>query len=130
MNSNEYFQPVGADTSAAAANYPDLIDLSFHQQVNLYLYDLQNEAREHGFKNDDCWKIIMVTDTERIQIQRNYFPVVSQCLNPDVMWLFFHHVKTKLTQPLSKDEENVDVLTIIRDELKYIIAYNPKRERN
>ena len=130
MNSNEIFQPMSADTYAAPAIYPNLIDLSFHQQVNLYLYDLQNEAREHGFKNDDSWTIIMVTDNDRLQLQKNYYPVVSQSLNPDVLWLFLHHVKTKLNQSLSKDEEAADVLTIIRDELKYIVAYNSKRQRN
>jgi hypothetical protein len=41
----------------------------------------------------------------------------------------FQSIKSRLKQPLSKEEEQMDNNSIVRDDLKYIVAFNPKRIR-
>ena len=42
---------------------------SIEDQTKMYLYDLMNTAKEHGFKADDNWELSMVTDAERQKIR-------------------------------------------------------------
>ena len=98
-------------------------------QVRLYLYDLTNEAKEHGFGEEDRWHLIMVTEAEKKRIEREYYPAISSKTFPDTLLTAFHIIKSRLKQSLSKDEQQLDGRAVFNDDLKYIIAYNPKRMR-
>ena len=49
-------------------------------QVNLFLFDLKNEANEHGFKPDESWNLQIATDDEIISLKKQYHPVISRLL--------------------------------------------------
>jgi len=104
-------------------------DQTIETQTRIYVYDLMNEAKEHGFKDEDRWELSMVTEAERTRIQRNYYPAVASKAFPDMLLHVFQSVKSRLKQSLSKAEQLMDSGTIARDDLKYIIAFNPKRIR-
>ena len=98
-------------------------------QTRIYVYDLMNEAKEHGFKDEDTWELSMVTEAERSRIQRNYYPAVASKVFPEILLPVYQSIKSRLKQSLSKEEEEMNNSTILRDDLKYIIAFNPKRVR-
>ena|SRR5580692_5843822 len=99
-------------------------------QTRIYVYDLMNEAKEHGFNDEDKWQLGMVTESERTRIQRDYYPAVASKVYPEILLPVFQSVKSRLKQSLSKEEQEMDSGTVIREDLKYIIAFNPKRIRS
>jgi hypothetical protein len=103
--------------------------LTVEKQTRTYLYDLMNEAKEHGFKQDDQWSLSMATDAERSKIQRDYFPAVASKVSPEAMLEIFQSVKSELQQPLNAEEMQVDTKTILKKDFKFIVAFNPKRTR-
>jgi len=88
-----------------------------------------NEAKEHGFKDDDQWQLDLVTETDKKRIQKDYYPAIASKVFPEIILPVFHSVKSRLQQSLSKEELQMDTQTILRDDLTYIIAFNPKRLR-
>jgi len=99
-------------------------------QTMTYVYDLMNEAKEHGFKADDTWELSLVSETDRVRIQKDYYPAVVSKAFSDILLPVFQSVKSALHSPLSKEEELMNNQTILNSELKYIIAFNPKRARH
>ena len=99
------------------------------RQARTLVYDLMNEAKEHGFKEEDKWTLILVTDAERARIKKDYYPVLANKLSPDDLLQVFRTVKTELHQSLSKEEMQMDYKSILTEELNHIIAFNPKRTR-
>ncbi|GAB2695053.1 hypothetical protein GCM10027037_18340 [Mucilaginibacter koreensis] len=99
------------------------------QQIRIYLFDLMNTAREHGFKTDDNWEINLVADAEKADIQRQYYPYIATRMFPETVLPIFHEIKSRLNQPLSKIQEALDVNTVLKDDLRYLVAYNVKRPR-
>ncbi|MFB9841677.1 hypothetical protein [Mucilaginibacter ginsenosidivorans] len=102
---------------------------ALESQARLYLYDLMNEAKEHGFKPDEPWSLKLVTEAEKKQIQREYYPAVASKVYPELILDVFHTVKSKLQQSMSKEEQLIDLRTVLSDGLAYIIAFSPKRLR-
>jgi hypothetical protein len=99
-------------------------------QTRIYMYDLMNEAKEHGFKNDDEWQLSLVTDNEKTKLLRNYYPAIAAKIFPEILLQVFQSVKSRLSQSLSKEEQQLDTLSILKEDLKYIVAYNIKRPRH
>ncbi len=102
---------------------------TIENQVKMYLYDLMNTAKEHGFKADDNWELSMVTDTERIKIQKDYYPTIATKIIPEFLLQVFHLTKFRLKQSLNKNEESLNNRSVVNNELNYIVAFNPKRPR-
>ncbi len=98
-------------------------------QARTYVYDLMNEAKEHGFKTEDKWTLILVTESEQKRIKNNYYPIVANKVSPEILLQLFQAVKSGLHQPLSKEELQIDTKRILHDHLNYIVAFNPKRHR-
>jgi hypothetical protein len=103
---------------------------SIKVQTLTYVYDLMNEAKEHGFRDDDKWELSLVTETDRARIQKDFYPVVTSKLYPDNLLQFFQSVKSQMHIPLSKEEQQMDNQSVLNNEFKYIIAFNPKRVRH
>lgn len=92
-------------------------------QANLFLFDLKNEASEHGFKAGDSWTLQLATDLEFVGLKKLHFPIISLRLNPDALLNVFQQVKDKLHQELSKQEEELTVKDLIREGIATMAAY-------
>jgi hypothetical protein len=102
---------------------------TIENQTKMYLYDLTNLAKEHGFKADDNWEFSMVNNTERLKIQKNYYPTNAIKIVPEILLQVLNSVKSKLNQSYTRDDQSIDKSAIIADELNYLVAFNPKRPR-
>jgi len=102
---------------------------SIENQTKMYLYDLMNTAKEHGFKAEDNWELSMVTDIERQKIQKDYYPTIATKVIPEFLLQVFNLTKVKLNQSLNKIEGSLNSRSVVNSELSYIVAFNPKRPR-
>lgn len=102
---------------------------TIEREARAYVYDLMNEAKEHGFKEDDKWTLTLVTESEQKKIKADYYPAVVNKVSPEILLQLFQAVKSGLHQSLSKEELLIDTKTILDGDLNYIIAFNPKRHR-
>jgi hypothetical protein len=102
---------------------------TIEDQTKMYLYDLMNTAKEHGFKADDNWELSIVTDTERQKIQKDYYPTIATRVIPEFLLQVFHLTKSRLNQSLNKIEEGLNNRSVVAGDLNYIVAFNPKRPR-
>lgn len=118
------------ETSVSEAHDGSMPEVSLDQQTNLFLYDLMNEAKEHGFKADEQWTITMATLEERASIQKNYRPSVAVKLNPAELLVVSQQAKTRLKQSIKPEGDPAHIRDIIRNNYKYLVAYNPKRTRS
>jgi len=98
-------------------------------QTRMYLFDLTNAALENGFKEDDNWELVLGTEAQKTKIQKDYYPAVSAKVFADIALPLYHSIKSRLHQPLNTIDQSLDVKTVLKDNLNYVIAYNPKRER-
>jgi hypothetical protein len=99
------------------------------KQTQLYLYDLMNLAKEHGFKADDNWEFSLASDAERVKIQKDYYPTNATKIFPEIGLQVMHGVKAQLKQSFTKEEQALDNRSVIAGELNYLVAYNLKRPR-
>lgn len=106
-----------------------MFSLTVKKQALTYVYDLKNEANEHGFKAEDRWTLNLVSDSEKTRIQREYYPAVVSKVSKDVLLDVFQTIKLEMQQSLTSEEELMDIKSVLNSELNYIIAYNPKRQR-
>jgi hypothetical protein len=99
------------------------------KEARTYVYDLMNEAREHGFGPNDKWRLSMVNETDNLRLRKEYYPAISSKIDPEDILAVFQFVKSALQQPLSKDELELNEHIIQQRELQYILAINPNRFR-
>jgi hypothetical protein len=92
-------------------------------QVNLFLFDLKNEATEHGFKAGESWNLEIATEDEIIKLKRHHHPVVSMRLQAQALLGAYLKVKSTLQQSLSKDDMALTAEELTRDEKKHLAAY-------
>jgi len=95
--------------------------------ADLFLFDLKNEAMEHGFKTDEPWTLQLCSDNEISDLKKKYSPVISTRLHPDTLLSVFLLVKEKLQQPLHSSDLAITENNIARDEKKHLAAYSSKR---
>ena len=94
-------------------------------ETRMYMYDLMNTAKEHGFKGEDHWEISLTTEVEKNNIQRNYHPTIAQKVYPEMLLQVYNLTKERLNQPFNKEEDR----NVQKEELTHIVAFNPKRQR-
>jgi hypothetical protein len=98
-------------------------------QVNLFLFDLKNEATEHGFRTEDSWTLQLATEEQIIGLKRQHHPMISLRLHPDILLSAFRQVKTKLQQSLNKQELALTISDIGREGISQIAAYSSREPR-
>ena len=98
-------------------------------ETRMYMYDLMNNAKEHGFKGEERWELSLATDAEKDSIQRNYYPTIAQKVYPEMLLQVYNLSKSRLNQAPVKGDDKTDSRSVVKDELTYIVAFNPKRER-
>ncbi|MBS1524625.1 MAG: hypothetical protein JST19_03185 [Bacteroidetes bacterium] len=118
---NNYEQPI---TGSADAQQTFLA-----RQAELFLFDLKNEACEHGFKPGEAWMLRLATDQEIIWLKRNHHLVISLRLFPEALLSVFRQVKQRLRQSLNKQEVELTAGDLTRDGLKHLAAFPEKEAR-
>lgn len=101
----------------------DAQQLFLNNQINLFLFDLKNEASEHGFKANESWALQLATEEEILSLKRLYYPVVSLRLQPDDLLKVFQEVKNKLQQSLSKDDVSLTESDLAQNDKRHLAAY-------
>lgn len=99
------------------------------QQARIYIYELDNCAREFGFKADEGWKLNVLSDAEKVAIEKQYHPVISVKALPEALSELFNLVKDALSRVKSNITNPMKPESLSARELQYLVAYNPKRIR-
>ncbi|MEO6632203.1 MAG: hypothetical protein ABIN13_10790 [Mucilaginibacter sp.] len=102
---------------------------NIEKETRMYLFDLTNTALENGFKADDNWELVLGTEAQKIKIQKDYYPAIAAKIFAEIALPVYYTIKSRLHQPLNAIEQSLDVKTVLKDNLNYVIAYNPKRQR-
>jgi len=95
-------------------------------QAKEFLYDLRNSANENGFKPDEKWQLSLVTFKDKAALEKKYHASVVAKGSPEDLSAMFTLVQAGLNKPASNA---ADIKTIGLNQLQYLIAYNPERER-
>ena len=95
-------------------------------KVNIFLFDLKNEAIEHGFKAGETWNVRIATDSEITSLRKDNHPVVSLRLQSNELLTAYLQVKNKLEQSLSKDDLALTADDLTINEKRHLAAY-PER---
>ncbi len=98
-------------------------------QAKVYVYDLNNCAKEFGFKTDEGWDLNLATLAEKTAIEKDYYPTISTKVLPEILSELFGLVKAKLTVAKSIIDKKSDTETTSGKLLQYLVAFNPKRHR-
>lgn len=101
-------------------------DQTIEFQAKIYVYDLNNCAREFGFKADENWDVSMVTSQQKAAIEKKYFPTLSAKILPEMLAEMLGSVKFKLNQGI---EKVLDAGSIRQQQLQYLVAFSPNRLR-
>jgi hypothetical protein len=112
MTNYQYDRAGGADSQKAITH-----------QVNLFLFDLKNEASEHGFKPDDPWTLQLATDEEVTSLKKQHHPIIFLKLLPEALLNVFRQVKNELRQSLSNHEGTFTVSYLTMEGINQIAAY-------
>lgn len=113
-------------TSAYNADMPQDI---LESQVDLFLFDLKNEASERGFRNGEFWMLELATEQEVIALRRSHHPVVSLRLQPAVLLKVYQRVKNELQQAISTADAALTDMDLASNEKKHLAAYPASRNR-
>ena len=98
-------------------------------KAKIYVYDLNNCAKENGFKNEETWEFSLATDAEKSVLEKKYFPTISAKVLPEFLSELVNLVKSKLVHA-TYNINKADTHTIKESGLQYLIAYNPNRFRH
>ena len=101
-------------------------DQTIEFQAKIYIYDLNNCAREFGFKAEENWDVSMVTSQQKADIEKKYFPTLSAKILPEMLAEMLGSVKFKLSQGI---EKVLDTAAIRQQHLQYLVAFSPNRLR-
>jgi len=91
-----------------------------------YLFDLRNVAIGNGFKPDEKWLISFSTQAYKAVIGKKYYATVATKASPEDVFAMFALAQTGLNHPITNTP---DIKTIGLNQLQYLIAYKPERER-
>jgi hypothetical protein len=102
---------------------------ALEMQAAVYVYDLNNTAREFGFKLDEGWELNVATQEEMVDIGKRYHPTITTKVLPEILSEMFGLVKDKLIQVKSEIRNNLNTSPRPDSNLQYLVAFNPKRPR-
>jgi hypothetical protein len=102
-----------------------MADENIIYQTNLFLYDLNNRAKEHWFKTDEKWVLVLATAGEKTAVEKMYFPVVSLEGSSSAISAIAERVDARLN-PLKQ----VSYPVIKGNDPVWLLAYSPLRLRN
>jgi hypothetical protein len=99
---------------------------SADRQANEYLYELRNMAAENGFKPSEKWQLNLASAIEKAAIEKKYHATVAAKTSPEDLSAVFLLVQEALKQPetAAPDKKTIDL-----EQLEYLIAFCPEREK-
>ncbi|MDO3627783.1 hypothetical protein [Mucilaginibacter sp. BT774] len=103
---------------------------SITNQINLFLFDLKNEAREHGFKAGDSWTLQIATENELNNLKREHHPVISLRLQTHALLRAYLQVKSQLQQSINNDDRTLTEDDLTKNDKRYLVAYRVKNARS
>lgn len=95
-------------------------------KVNLFLFDLKNEAKERGFKPHDSWILELATDNDLRLLRRSHHPIILMKLQPTILLRVYLQIKSKLNQAHSDTDLALTNKDITNNEQQYLVAYAVK----
>ena len=101
---------------------------SVESQAREYVYDVKNCASEFGQNTLEGWEFNLVTDNEKLKIEKNYYPTVAAHPAQETLFELFRLVKSKLVLTLGQTNGGSDINPVQKN-LTYLIAFNPKMHR-
>jgi hypothetical protein len=106
-----------------------MITKSVETQAREYIYDVKNCASEYGQSTLEGWEFSLVSDVQKIKIEKNYYPTVAAHPAQELLFALFKAVKSKLMIPLSGLENGFDITSAANKDITYLIAFNEKLHR-
>ena len=96
------------------------ITQTVEREASLYLFDLQNYARENGYQADDNWQLTRATLDEKRDLERTYQLIMSGKYLPEAMSEILRLVRSKLNpvEMLKDADSNLSANTG-----PYLVAY-------
>ena len=104
---------------------PPKVDL----QASMYVFDLNNSAKEHWFKPNEHWELSLASEADRTAIEKKYRPTLSVKGLPETLIRLQTLVKAKLAQGGTEATGRNLVSDQPAADLLYLIAFNPDRLR-
>lgn len=101
---------------------------SVESQAREYVYDVKNCASEFGQNTVEGWEFSLVTEVEKIKIEKNYYPTVTAHPAQEALLELFRLVKSKLLLPMGHAENSFDINSAQKN-VTHLIAFNPKFHR-
>jgi len=106
-----------------------MIKKSVETQAREYIYDVKNCASEYGQSTLEGWEFSLVSDVQKIKIEKNYYPTVAAHPAQESLFELLKAVKSKLMLPLTGLEHGFDITLAANKEMTYLIAFNEKLHR-
>lgn len=102
---------------------------SLNGQAAIFLFDLKNEATEHGFGESGSWTLELATEGELRSLRRLHHPVIALRLKPHDLLNIFKQVKSKLQQPLTRQEMELNANDMTMNNKNQLVAYPAQKAR-
>jgi len=93
------------------------------KQASIFLFDLKNEATEHGFKSDGSWALELATDNEMTELRKIHHPVISLKLQANALLKVYQQVKSRLHQSLNTADLELSDIELATNEKKHLAAF-------
>jgi hypothetical protein len=96
-------------------------------QARDFIYELNNCASEYGFSKEELWEVDLVSEKEKIKLEKKYYPTISALTTPEFVPVMLGLVHIKLPQFISETPAPAGKTEVIKGIQQYLIAYSAKR---
>jgi hypothetical protein len=101
---------------------------AIEMQAKVYVYNLKNCASEYGFSAQEGWNLVSVSEYEKANLEKKYYPTLSVKVAPEQIAEMLRLVRDKLSSP-AMDEHDTDRPARFDHGMQHVVAFNPKRLR-
>ncbi|WP_295772832.1 hypothetical protein [uncultured Mucilaginibacter sp.] len=104
-------------------------DQTVTMQAKIYVYDLNNLARENGFKANEGWEVSRATNEEKKELEKKYQLTISAKVQPEILAELFITVKSQLilSKNLMAGDKKTEMNFVASNDQQYLVAFNPNR---
>lgn len=104
-----------------------MINSSIELQAKMYVFDLNNCAKEFWFKNDENWELCLASGEQKAELEGRYYPTLSKRGNPETLFKLHSLVLSSI------QKENSALNMVTSDDRteapEFLIAFNRNRLR-